>query len=34
MIGAFIGGVFVGSIIGVFLMALMVAASRDERDRC
>lgn len=31
MILAFIGGVFVGAIIGVFLMALMVAASRDER---
>lgn len=31
MILAFIGGVFTGAIIGVLLMALMVAASRDER---
>ena len=27
----FFVGLFVGAIIGVFLMALMVAASRDER---
>ena len=31
MILAFIGGVFVGAIAGVFVMALMVAASHDER---
>lgn len=31
MILAFVGGVFTGAVIGVFLMALMVAASRDER---
>ena len=28
---AFVGGVFVGSIFGVFLMALMMIAGRDDR---
>lgn len=32
MILAFIGGVFIGAIIGVFLMALMIASSRDKRE--
>ena len=31
MILAFIAGVFIGAVGGTFIVALMVAASRDER---